>query len=181
MEGEVPSRRGGVKSGRSRSFSGILGGYPGIFEGSRAITGEFEDEEGEESVEEEDSGETEVAVSLAEAPKSPQGSNLDLSSKPLVYQIEPSLLKMIEKMTQFQGQLTQKVSLRDNSKAPEFKTLAMKAPDSLNGTQSHKLRGFIQSCQLFFHSDTENFSSDRKKVLYSTFFLTGRAGKFIEP
>ncbi|MBW0576430.1 hypothetical protein O181_116145 [Austropuccinia psidii MF-1] len=28
MEGAAPSRRGGMKSRRSRSFSGILGGYP---------------------------------------------------------------------------------------------------------------------------------------------------------
>ncbi|MBW0573639.1 hypothetical protein O181_113354 [Austropuccinia psidii MF-1] len=30
MEGAAPSRSGGVKSGRSRSFSGLLGGYPSI-------------------------------------------------------------------------------------------------------------------------------------------------------
>ncbi|MBW0569427.1 hypothetical protein O181_109142 [Austropuccinia psidii MF-1] len=29
-EGEAPSRRGGMKSRRSRSFSGLLGGYPGV-------------------------------------------------------------------------------------------------------------------------------------------------------
>ncbi|MBW0585232.1 hypothetical protein O181_124947 [Austropuccinia psidii MF-1] len=57
----------------------------------------------------------------------------------------------------------------------------MKAPDSFDGTQAHKLRGFIQSCQLIFHNDQANFFSDRKKVLYSTSFLTGRAGKWIEP
>ncbi|MBW0505030.1 hypothetical protein O181_044745 [Austropuccinia psidii MF-1] len=57
----------------------------------------------------------------------------------------------------------------------------MKAHDSFDGTQAHKLRGFIQSSQLIFHNDTPNFFSDRKKVLYSTSFLTGRAGKLIEP
>ncbi|MBW0463729.1 hypothetical protein O181_003444 [Austropuccinia psidii MF-1] len=57
----------------------------------------------------------------------------------------------------------------------------MKASDSFDGTPAHKLRGFIQSCQLIFHNDPANFSSDRKKVLYSTSFLTGRAGKWIEP
>ncbi|MBW0536934.1 hypothetical protein O181_076649 [Austropuccinia psidii MF-1] len=56
----------------------------------------------------------------------------------------------------------------------------MKAPDSFYGTQAHKLRGFIQSCQLIFHNDPENSFSDRTKVLYSTSFLTGRAGKWIE-
>ncbi|MBW0522338.1 hypothetical protein O181_062053 [Austropuccinia psidii MF-1] len=79
------------------------------------------------------------------------------------------------------GQLTQAVALRDNSKAAAFKTPSMKAPDSFDGTQAHKLRGFIQFCQLIFHNEPENFFSDRKKVLYSTSFLTGRAGQWIEP
>ncbi|MBW0527337.1 hypothetical protein O181_067052 [Austropuccinia psidii MF-1] len=181
MEGEAPSRRGLMKSRRSRSFSGILGGYPGMSEGERARLGEVEDEEGEESVEEEDSGDNEVADALENAPEVPQGSNLALSSQPLVSQTELSLLKMMEKMTQFMGQLTQAVTARDNSKAPAFKTPSMKAPDSFDSTQAHKPRGFIQSCQLIFHNDPENFFSDRKKVLYSTYFLTGRAAKWIEP
>ncbi|MBW0512315.1 hypothetical protein O181_052030 [Austropuccinia psidii MF-1] len=62
-----------MRSRRSRSFSGLLGGYPGISEGARARLGEFEDEEGEESVEEEDSGETEVSDALANASDMPQG------------------------------------------------------------------------------------------------------------
>ncbi|MBW0578330.1 hypothetical protein O181_118045 [Austropuccinia psidii MF-1] len=57
----------------------------------------------------------------------------------------------------------------------------MKEADSFDGTQDLKLRGFIQSCQLIFHNDPENFFCDRKKVLYSTSFLTGRSGKWIEP
>ncbi|MBW0574455.1 hypothetical protein O181_114170 [Austropuccinia psidii MF-1] len=180
MEGEAPSRRGGMKSRRSRSFSRLLGGYPGMSEGARARLGEGEDEQGEESVEEGDSGETEVADDLVNAPEVPQGSNLALSSQPLVSQAEPSILKMMEKMTQFMGKLTQEVTPRDNFKAPDFKTPSMKAPDSFDGTQAHKLKESIQYCQLIFHNDPENFFSDRKKVLYSTSFLTGRAGKWIE-
>ncbi|MBW0577598.1 hypothetical protein O181_117313 [Austropuccinia psidii MF-1] len=148
MEGAAPSRRGVMKSRRSRSFSELLGGYPGISEGARARLGEVEDEEGE--------------------------------YQPFVSQTEPSVLKMMEQMTQFMGQLTQAVTPRDNSKAPAFKTPTMKAPDSFDGTQAHKLRGFIQSCQFIFHNDPANFFSD-KKVLYLTSFLTGRAGKCIEP
>ncbi|MBW0583002.1 hypothetical protein O181_122717 [Austropuccinia psidii MF-1] len=107
-----------------------------------------------------------MADAWANAPEVPQGSNLALSSQPLVSQTEASLLKMMEKMTQFMGQLTQAVTPKDNSKAPAFKTPSMKAPDSFDGTQTHKLRGFIQSCQLIFHNDPANFFSDRKKVLY---------------
>ncbi|MBW0571439.1 hypothetical protein O181_111154, partial [Austropuccinia psidii MF-1] len=115
--GAAPSRRGGMKSGRSRSFSGLLGGYLGMSEGEIARLGEAEDEEGEESVEEEDSEKTEVETAL----------------------------QMMEQMTPFMRKLTQTVSPRDNSKSSAFKT-----------------------------------SSMRKKVPYSTSFLTGRAGNWIE-
>ncbi|MBW0546672.1 hypothetical protein O181_086387 [Austropuccinia psidii MF-1] len=87
----------------------------------------------------------------------------------------------MEQMATIMGQLTQAEAPRDNSKAPAFNTPLIKAPDSFNGSQAHKLRGFIQSCQLIFHNEPENLFSDRKKVLYSTYFLTGRAGKWIEP
>ncbi|MBW0548057.1 hypothetical protein O181_087772 [Austropuccinia psidii MF-1] len=85
--------------------------------GERPRLGEVEDEEGEDSVEEEDYGETEVADRLANAPEVPQGSNLALYNQPLVSQTEPSLLKMMEQMTQFMGQLTQEFTPRDNSKS----------------------------------------------------------------
>ncbi|MBW0466777.1 hypothetical protein O181_006492 [Austropuccinia psidii MF-1] len=62
-------------------------------------------------------------------------------------------------------------------RGPEFKNPSMKAPDSFDGTQAHKLRQLIKSCQLIFKNVPENYFFDRKKVLYSTTFLTGRAGK----
>ncbi|MBW0568854.1 hypothetical protein O181_108569 [Austropuccinia psidii MF-1] len=159
MEGAAPSRR----------------------VGPRSRLGDAEDEEGEESVEEEDSEETEVAAALEGVPEASEAPNLALSNQPLVSQAGPNFLKMMEQMTQFMGQLTQAVAPRDNSKVPAFKTPSMKAPDSFHGTKAYKLRGFIQSCQLIFHNDPENFFSDKKKVLYSTSFLTGRGGKWIEP
>ncbi|MBW0571712.1 hypothetical protein O181_111427 [Austropuccinia psidii MF-1] len=61
MEGAAPSRRGGVKSGRSRSFSGLLGGYPRISQGPRSRFGEADDEEGEEYVETEVAGAPEAS------------------------------------------------------------------------------------------------------------------------
>ncbi|MBW0506003.1 hypothetical protein O181_045718 [Austropuccinia psidii MF-1] len=57
----------------------------------------------------------------------------------------------------------------------------MKAPECFDGTQPFKVRSFIQSCQLIFHNDPANFAQDRKKVLYATSFLIGRAAKWIEP
>ncbi|MBW0504473.1 hypothetical protein O181_044188 [Austropuccinia psidii MF-1] len=63
IEGVAPSRRGGVKSRRSRSFSGLLGGYPSISQGHRSRLGEAEDEEGEESEE------SEMEAALAGSPE----------------------------------------------------------------------------------------------------------------
>ncbi|MBW0581216.1 hypothetical protein O181_120931 [Austropuccinia psidii MF-1] len=159
MEGAETSRRGGVKSRRSRSFSGLLGGYPSIPQGPRSSLGEAEDEEGEESEE------TEVAAALKGAPEASEAPNLALSNQSLVSQAEPNFLKMMEEMTQFMGQLTQAVSPRETSKVPALKTPSMKAHDSFDVTKAYKLRGFIQSCQLIFHNDLANFFSDRKKVL----------------
>ncbi|MBW0545597.1 hypothetical protein O181_085312 [Austropuccinia psidii MF-1] len=155
MEGEAPSR------------------------GGEARLGEAEDEEGEESVEEEDSGETEVADSLANSPEVPQGSNLAPKNKPLVSQSDPNLLKIMDQISTIMGHLSQEAAPRDNSKSSTFKNPSMKAPDPFDGTQAHKLRGFIQSCQLILHNYPANFFSDRNKVLYSTSFLNGRAGKCI--
>ncbi|MBW0493770.1 hypothetical protein O181_033485 [Austropuccinia psidii MF-1] len=175
VEGEAPSRRGGVKSRISRSLSGLFGGYPSISQGPRSKSGKPEDEEGDESEE------TEVAASLEGAPEAPEAPNLAPSNQPLVSQAGPNFLKMMEQITRFMGQLNQAVAPRDTSKAPAFKTASIKAPYSLDGTKAYKLRGFIQSCQLISHNDPANFFSDRKKFLYSTSFLTGRAGKCIEP
>ncbi|MBW0564747.1 hypothetical protein O181_104462 [Austropuccinia psidii MF-1] len=49
MEGEEPSRRGGVKSRRSGSFSGLLVDYTSISQEPLSRLGEAEDEEGKES------------------------------------------------------------------------------------------------------------------------------------
>ncbi|MBW0476377.1 hypothetical protein O181_016092 [Austropuccinia psidii MF-1] len=118
IEGEAPSRQGVMKSRRSRSLSGLLGGYPGMSEGARVRLGEVEDEEGEESVEEEGSGETEVEDALENAPEVPQGSNLAPTNQPVVSQSDPSLLKIIEQMATIMVKLSQEAAPRDSSKAP---------------------------------------------------------------
>ncbi|MBW0581556.1 hypothetical protein O181_121271 [Austropuccinia psidii MF-1] len=138
------------------------------------------DEEGEESVEEEESEESEVEAALAGVPEASEPPNLAPSNQTLVSQADPNFLKMMEQMTQFMGQITQAVAPRDTSRAPQFKTPSIKAPDSFDGTKAYKLRGFIQYCQLILHNDPERFFSESKKVLYSTSFLTGKAGKWIE-
>ncbi|MBW0509247.1 hypothetical protein O181_048962 [Austropuccinia psidii MF-1] len=147
MEGEESSRRGGVKSRRSRSLYGWLGGYPSISQAPRSRLGEAGDEEREESVEEEEYEETKVEASLPGSTEAFETPKLALSNQPLVSQAEPNFLKMMEQMTQLMGQLTQAVFPRDNPRGPEFNSPSMKAPDSFDGTQAHKLRGFIQSCK----------------------------------
>ncbi|MBW0588078.1 hypothetical protein O181_127793 [Austropuccinia psidii MF-1] len=64
MEGTTPSRRRDIKSRRSRSFSGLLSGYPGISQGPRNRFGEAENDVGGVHMEEKDSQETEVAAAL---------------------------------------------------------------------------------------------------------------------
>ncbi|MBW0518918.1 hypothetical protein O181_058633 [Austropuccinia psidii MF-1] len=107
--------------------------------------------------------------------------NIALSNQPLVSKDEPNFFKIIEKMTKFMGQLTKAVSPRDYYRAPAFKNLSIKAPDSFYGSKAHKLTRFMTSCQSIFHNDPANLFSENKKVLHSTFFLTHRAGILVEP
>ncbi|MBW0543976.1 hypothetical protein O181_083691 [Austropuccinia psidii MF-1] len=86
----------------------------------------------------------------------------------------------MQQMTQIMANI-QAASSSESSRPPAFKTICMKAPECFDGTQPFKVRSFIQSCQLIFHNDLANFSQDRKKVLYATSFLIGRAAKWIEP
>ncbi|MBW0487638.1 hypothetical protein O181_027353 [Austropuccinia psidii MF-1] len=122
-----------------------------------------------------------MIAALAGAPEASEGPNIALLNQPLVSQGKPNFLNMMEQVTQFMWQLTQAFSPKDHFRSSEFKTISMNSPDSFDGTQVHKLRRFIQSCHSIFHNDPAIFFSDRKKVLYSTFLLTGRAGKWIEP
>ncbi|MBW0588221.1 hypothetical protein O181_127936 [Austropuccinia psidii MF-1] len=105
-----------------------------------------------------------------------QGPTLAQYNHPGSHQYEPSLLAIMQKMTQIMAGL-QAASSSEASRPPAFKTLSMKAPEFLYGTQPFKVRSFIHYCQLIFHNDPKNFSKDRKKVLYSTSFLIGRAAK----
>ncbi|MBW0552316.1 hypothetical protein O181_092031 [Austropuccinia psidii MF-1] len=107
---------------------------------------------GEESVEAEGSDETEVESSLKNAPEALEAANPALYKTHHLSEVEPSLLKMMEQMTQLMGKITQAVSLKDNSRVSEFKTPSIKAPDSFDCTKATKLGGFIHSFQLIFHN-----------------------------
>ncbi|MBW0506292.1 hypothetical protein O181_046007 [Austropuccinia psidii MF-1] len=91
-----------------------------------------------------ESEETEVEAALAGSPEASKAPNLAHYNQPPVSQAEPNFLKIMEQMTQFMGQLTQAVSPRDTSKAPEFKTPSMKAPDLFDGTKAYKAGKWIE-------------------------------------
>ncbi|MBW0533395.1 hypothetical protein O181_073110 [Austropuccinia psidii MF-1] len=129
----------------------------------------------ESSVEEEDSDGTEGVPAPVGASQGTGGPTLAQS-----YQYEPSLLAIMQQMTQIMANL-QAASSSESSRQPAFKTPSMKASECFDGTQPFKVRSFIHSFQLIFHNDQANFSEDRKKVLYATSFVIGRDAKWIEP
>ncbi|MBW0560416.1 hypothetical protein O181_100131 [Austropuccinia psidii MF-1] len=180
LEGAVTSRKEGRGPRRSSSFSRVVGGFPGT---SRTIfrgPGEDGEEEEENPVEEEESDGSEGVPAPVGAAQGTEGPALAQSNQPVSHQSEPSLLAIMQQMTQIMSNL-QEASSFGSSRPPAFKPPSMKAPECFDGTQPFKVRSFLQSCQLIFHNYLENFSQDRKKVLHSTSFLIGRAAKWIEP
>ncbi|MBW0587919.1 hypothetical protein O181_127634 [Austropuccinia psidii MF-1] len=172
LEGAAPSRKEGRVPKRSSLFSGVVGGFPGT---SRTIfKGPGED------VEEEESDGTEGVPALAGASQGTGGPTLAKSNHPVSHQSEPALLAIMQQMTQIMANL-EAASSSEASRPPAFKTASMKAPECFDGTQPFKVRSFIQSCQLIFHNYPASFAQDRKKFLYATSFLIGRASKWIEP
>ncbi|MBW0537229.1 hypothetical protein O181_076944 [Austropuccinia psidii MF-1] len=179
LEGAASSRKEGRGPRRSNSFSGVVGEFPGT---SRTIfRGPGEDgEEEENSVEEEGSDGTEGAPAPVGESQVTERPTLSQYNQPVSHQSEPSLLAIMQKMTEIMANI-QAASSSEDSRPPAFKTPSMKAPECFDGTQPFKVRSFIQSCKLTFHNDLAKFSQDRKKVLYATSFLIGRAAKWIEP
>ncbi|MBW0493072.1 hypothetical protein O181_032787 [Austropuccinia psidii MF-1] len=136
--------------------------------------------EEENSVEEEESDGTEGVPAHVGASQGTGEPTPSQSNQPVSHQSEPSLLAIMQKMTQIMHNL-QAASFYEALRPPAFKTPSMRAPEFFYGTQPFKFRSFIQSCQLTFHNNLEDFSQDRKKVLYVASFLIGRATKCIEP
>ncbi|MBW0565800.1 hypothetical protein O181_105515 [Austropuccinia psidii MF-1] len=180
LKGAAPSGKEGRGPRRSSSFSVVAGRFPGT---SRTISrgpGEDGEEEEENSVEEEESDGTEGVPAPVGASQGTEGPTLSQSNQPVSHQSEPSLLAIMQQMTQIMANI-QEASSSEASGPPAFKTLSMKAPECFHGTQPFKARSFIQYFQLIFHNDPANFFQDRKKVLYATSFLIGRAAKWIKP
>ncbi|MBW0528195.1 hypothetical protein O181_067910 [Austropuccinia psidii MF-1] len=179
MEGSAPSREEGRGPRRSSSFSEVVGGFPGLSRTSLKVPGEDDEEEEENSVEEEESDGTEAEPAPVGAPQGTGRPTLAQSDQPVSHKSEPSLLAIMQQMTQAMANLHAASS--KSSRPPAFKTPSMKELECFDGTQPFKVRSFIQYCQLIFHNDPANFSQYRKKVLCATSFLIGRAAKWIEP
>ncbi|MBW0469777.1 hypothetical protein O181_009492 [Austropuccinia psidii MF-1] len=131
---------------------------------------------GEDGEEEEGFDGTEGVSAPVGASQGSRGPALAQYNHPVAHHPEPSLLPIIQQMTRIMANL-QAASSSKVSRPPAFKTPSMEAPDIFDGTWGFKVRSFIQSCQLIFHNDLGYFSQDRKKLLYSTFFLIGRAAR----
>ncbi|MBW0528340.1 hypothetical protein O181_068055 [Austropuccinia psidii MF-1] len=170
----------GRKPRRSSSFSGVVGGFPGLQRTTFKGPGEDGEEEEENSVEEEASDGAEGVPAHVGESQGTGGPTLAQFNRPVSHQSEPSLLAIMKKMTQIMANL-QETSSSEASRPPAFKTPSMKAPKCFDGTQPFKVRILPQSCQFIIHNDLANFSQDRNEVLYATSFLIGRALKWIEP
>ncbi|MBW0491752.1 hypothetical protein O181_031467 [Austropuccinia psidii MF-1] len=149
-------------------------------EGQEDQADSHDEEEEDNYVEEEGSDGTEGAPAPVGVPQGTGGLTLGYSHQPFSHQSEPSLLAIMQQMTQIMANL-KAASSPESSRPPAFKIPSMKAPKCFDETQPFKVKSLIQSWQLIFHNDPENFSQDRKKVLYATSFLIGRAPKWIDP
>ncbi|MBW0556767.1 hypothetical protein O181_096482 [Austropuccinia psidii MF-1] len=131
-------------------------------------------------VEEKESDGTDGVPAPVGASQGTGGKNLAQSNKPVSHQSDPSLLDIMQQMTQIMANF-QAASSSEASRPQAFKTPSIKEPDCFNRVKPFKVRSFIQSCQPIFHNYPEIFSKYRKEVLYPTSFLIVRAEKWIEP
>ncbi|MBW0570011.1 hypothetical protein O181_109726 [Austropuccinia psidii MF-1] len=134
--------------------------------------GEDGEDEEENFVEEEGSDGSQAAPASVGAFEGTRGPTSTQSDQPVSPQNEPSLLAIMQKMTQIMANI-QAAASSEVSRPPALKTASMKALECFYGTQPFKVKSFIQYCQLIFHNDPENFTQDRMKVLYATSFLVG--------
>ncbi|MBW0547456.1 hypothetical protein O181_087171 [Austropuccinia psidii MF-1] len=144
MEGAEPSRKEGRGPRRSLSLSGVVGGLPGLSRTSFKLPGEDDEEEGENSVAEEESDGTEDSPAPVGASEVTRRPTLAQYDQPVSHQSEPSLLAIMQQMTQIMANL-QAASSSESSRPPAFKNQSMKAPECFYGTQPFKVRSFIQS------------------------------------
>ncbi|MBW0507171.1 hypothetical protein O181_046886 [Austropuccinia psidii MF-1] len=133
LEGEAPFTREGRGPRRSNSFSGVVGRYPGHSSTTFKGPGEDGEEEEENSMGEKGSDGTEGVPAPVGASQGTGGPTLAQSNQPVSHQYEPSLLAIMQPMTQIMANL-QAASSSKASRPPAFKTPFMKAPECFDGT-----------------------------------------------
>ncbi|MBW0482412.1 hypothetical protein O181_022127 [Austropuccinia psidii MF-1] len=138
-EGAAPSRKEGRVPRRSNSFSGVVGHFPGMSRTTFRGPGEDGEQEKENSVEEEGSDGTEASPAPVGTSEGTIGPTLAQSDQPISHQTKPSLLAIMQKMTQIMANL-QAAASSEVSRPPAFKTPSMKAPECFDGTQPFKVR-----------------------------------------
>ncbi|MBW0478192.1 hypothetical protein O181_017907 [Austropuccinia psidii MF-1] len=136
IEGAAPSRKEGRGPRRSNSFSRVVGGFPGT---ARTIfKGPGEDgEEEENSVEEEESNGTEGLPALVGASQGTGGPTLGQSDQHFSHQSEPSLLAIMQQMTQIMANL-QAASSSESSRPPASRLNLRRHQNALMGLSPSK-------------------------------------------
>ncbi|MBW0460364.1 hypothetical protein O181_000079 [Austropuccinia psidii MF-1] len=141
LEGAVPSIQEGRGPRRSYSFSGVVGGFPGIASTTVKGPGEDDEEVEENSVEEEHSDGTEGVPAPVGASQGTGGPTIAQSNKPVSHQYEPSWLAIMHKITQIMTNI-EGASSSEASRPPAFKTPFMTSPDCFDKTQSNSEASF---------------------------------------
>ncbi|MBW0516112.1 hypothetical protein O181_055827 [Austropuccinia psidii MF-1] len=100
---------------------------------------------------------TEGVLALVGASQSTGGPTIAQYNQTVSHQYEPSVLDIMQQMTQIMTNL-QAASSSEASRPQACKTPSMKAPECFDGAKPFKVRSFIQSCKLIFHNDLENVS-----------------------
>ncbi|MBW0472526.1 hypothetical protein O181_012241 [Austropuccinia psidii MF-1] len=144
MEGAAPSRKEGRGPRRSSSCLGLVGRFPGPSRNSLKVPGEDDEEEGENSVKEEESDGTEATPDPVGASQGTGRPTLAQSDQPASHQSEPSLLPMMQQMTSIMANL-QEASPSESSRPPAFKTPSMKAPECFDGTQPFEIEPYLSN------------------------------------
>ncbi|MBW0500811.1 hypothetical protein O181_040526 [Austropuccinia psidii MF-1] len=163
-----------LTSCKKDQISGTSSGFP--YSNTKRISrttlkGPEEDdaEEEETFVEEEGSESTEAALNPVWESQGTGGPALAKCNQPISHQSEPSLLVIMQRMTQIMANL-QASSSSEASKPPASKT-----PDFIDRTQPFKVRSVIHSCQLIFHNDKKSFFEDRKNNKEPAYLLNNWA------
>ncbi|MBW0468792.1 hypothetical protein O181_008507 [Austropuccinia psidii MF-1] len=105
LERAAPSRKEGRGPRRSISLSGVVGGFPVVTRTIFKGPGEDGEEEEENFVEEEDSDGTEGAPAPVGVSQGTGGPTLAQSDQPVSHQSEPSLLAIMQQMTQIMANI----------------------------------------------------------------------------